>query len=111
MSNPQEQKQTKPAEAEQAKAGVSEMIYEPRRVNMIAPKTLGREPANVKIKALQPIALKEDLILQPGEEAFVTETMANEFCRKIEGQYSFGGERRNEEATRHVHQRAERVAS
>ena len=96
---------------EAAKAAPTELIYEPRRVKMIAPhKEAGREPANVHIVAKQTIRVGKDLMLAEGDEAFVTESQAKEFCdRTFVGNYSFGGERINAEAVRNVVRRAERV--
>ena len=101
MDNPQKSQAEKPAK--------TEMVSLPRKVNMIAPSLAKNEPANVHIRALDTIRVTDDLQLAPGEEAYVTETQAKEFCRVIEGQYAFGGQRQDDDAARHKTVRAERV--
>lgn len=105
MDNPQAAPKEAPKEAKK-----EEMNYEPRRVKMVSPSQ-AREPANVQIKALSQIRINDNLILETGEEAYVTETQAKEFCRVIPGQYSFSGERDVKDSPRHQTVRAERVGT
>lgn len=67
----------------------------------------------VKIKTLLPIALgkKGDNVVGAGQIVEVTEDEAKEFADKtFSNVYSFGGERSDATAERHVIRRAERVA-
>lgn len=62
----------------------------------------------VKIKALRKIHI-DGRDIEPGEEVEVSPELAEEFCKQIEGHYSFSGERNEENPPRHKYQKAELV--
>lgn len=73
------------------------------KVEMVAPK-------KAKIKALRNLTIGETTVAK-GSIVEVDETLAKELCdKKFVGNYSFSGERSNEDAERHVVRNAERVA-
>lgn len=63
----------------------------------------------VRIEAITEIQIDNEL-LQPGDQALVSEKTAQDFCKEYKMQYNFGGERQNAEAQRHMRVRAKRVA-
>jgi hypothetical protein len=76
----------------------TKLVSDPKRTKMI------------KIRAKRDIRLKDDTMVAAGKEVLVTEEEAAEFTKSHEGMYAFSGERENQDAPRHVIQRAERVA-
>lgn len=63
---------------------------------------------NVRIEAIEEIQIDNEL-LQPGDQALVSEKTAVDFCKPYKMQYNFGGERSIAEAQRHTRVRAKRV--
>jgi hypothetical protein len=89
----------------------------PEQTNMNAGKPAGIKNMvatvpRVRIRAKEPIRLKDERTLSPGQEAEVDEEEAKEFCdKKFDNSYSFAGEVTDKLANtmRNKIQRAERV--
>lgn len=80
-----------------------------QHTHMIADQTT--KTKLVKIRAITPIAPDGVNTVAPGGVVEVSEAAAKEFCDRVfKGNYSFGGERSNQTAERHMVRRAERVA-
>lgn len=64
----------------------------------------------VKVKALRPFFKKDGTVAQPGAVVEVTESMAQDLCKPIQGAHSYVGERFGADIARHNLTRAQLVA-
>jgi hypothetical protein len=83
-------------------------------MEMAPVKPLAVSKRTVKLEAVRPIyaqSLNGELaVIEPGNVCFATEAEADMYCKPIPGNYDFGGERSEGEASRHIIVRAKRVS-